>query len=138
MAFYRIEDLLEHRKELAMNACGIFDEEEIGGIDPISYIEQTSGRFFVTVWMFGNKKIYSSMIELLPGEWSEPTAAHGKTFFDVYRFKNIDDIRVDDYGCVITLRTGKKLELKSNCLEGKDAFAFSAHGLVRLWDEYDD
>ena len=88
--------------------------------------------------MFGNKKIYSAVIELRPGELDDPVDGTHRTFFDVYRFKNIDDIRVDDYGCVITLKTGKKLELKSGCLEGADSFKFSAHGLVSLWDEYDD
>ena len=85
MTAYRIEDLLEYRKELAMNACGIFDEEEVGRIEPISYIEYGAGRTFVTVWLFGNKKIYSAMIELLPGEWEDPTVPHGKAFFDVSR-----------------------------------------------------
>lgn len=138
MAYYQIDDLLKSRKQMAMQACSIFDEEEVGRIEPISYIEQSAAHTFVTVWMFGNKKIYSAMIELHPGEWNDPLEAMGRTFFDVYRFKNIDDIRVDDYGCVITLKMGKKLELKSNCLEGLESFKFSAHGLVSLWDEYDD
>ncbi|KAA8823323.1 hypothetical protein EMO92_10200 [Bifidobacterium reuteri] len=138
MAVYSFQEMIRCRKEMAMKACGIFDEEEVGRIDPISYAEKSGDHFFVTVWMFGNKKIYSAMMEILPGNWPDPESGYGRAFFDVYRFKNINDIRVDDYGCVITLNTGKKLELNSNCLEGKDAFAFSAHGLVSLWDEYDD
>lgn len=138
MTSYEIPDLLNHRKELAMRVCGIFDEEEISSIEPISYIEQGRSHTFATVWMFGNRKIYSAMVELLPGSWDDPSEPHGVTFFDVYRFKSIQDIRVDDYGCVITLRTGKKLQLTSDCLEGKEQFQFSARGLVRLWDEYDD
>lgn len=138
MSTYDLNTLLGYRKALAMQVCGIFDEEEVASIDPISYLEQAGGRSFVTVWMFGNKKIYSAMIELIPGAWDDPETPHGKTFFDVYRFKNINDISVDPYGCIITLKTGKKLELKSNCLEGEDGFNFSARGLVNLWDEYDD
>lgn len=121
-----------------MRVCGIFDESEVGEVSPISYIEHSGQHTFATVWMFGNKKIFSAMFELIPGDFEEPTEPHGTQFFDVYRFKNIDDIKVDDFGCVITLRTGKKLELKSNTLEGKDAFTFSAHGLISLWDNYAD
>ncbi|MCI2147973.1 hypothetical protein [Bifidobacterium crudilactis] len=138
MVIGNVQELLQYRKELAMKVCGIFDEDEIGEIDPISYIEQTNEHFFVTVWMFGNKKIYSAMVELIPGDWDDPSEPHGSKFFDVYKFKNIDGIQVDDFGCVITLRGGKKIELKSNSLEGHGSFLFSAHGLVRLWDEYDD
>lgn len=138
MEYFSESELLNHRVAIAMRACGIFDEDEIGAIAPISYSERNGSRTFITVWLFGNKKIYSAMFELLPGGWDDPDEPHGEKFVDVYRFKNIDDIRVDDYGCVITLRTGKKIELKSGCLEGPDSFNFSAHGLVSLWDEYDD
>lgn len=138
MAYVTIQDLVNIRKNIAMRICGIWDEEEISDIEPISYLEEVAGRIYLTVWMFGNKKIYSAMAELIPGEWDDPTDPHGAQFFDVYRFKKIDDIRVDDYGCVISLQNGKKLELKSNSIEGFESFQFSSRGLVRLWDEYDD
>lgn len=138
MAVYTVPQLIDHRKQLAMRVCGILDEEEIGGVDPISYSEMSNGQTFVTVWLFGNKKIFEATIELQPGDFDDPDEPHGQKFYDVYRFKNINDIRVDDYGCVITLNTGKKLELKPECIEGKDSFNDSAHGLVSLWDDYDD
>ncbi len=138
MQLYQLRDLLQFRNDMAMKVCGIFDPDEVGDIYPISYPEPSAGHTFWTIWLFGNKKIYSAMIEPVPGVWDDPLQAMGRTFFDVYRFKNISDIRVDDYGCVITLRTGKKLEMTSNTFEGFDAFQRSARGLVRLWDEYDD
>lgn len=128
---------IDRRKATAMEICGIFDEDEVSRVEPVSYIQQMNGHMMITVWMFGNKKIYSAMFELQPDEAGDATSP-GRTFFDVYRFKNIVDIRVDDFGCVISMRTGKKLELKSNTYEGSESFLNSAHGLVSLWDEYDD
>jgi hypothetical protein len=138
MTYYTFDDLLAHRKGTAMRICGIFDETEVGEVSPISYIEYSGQHTFATVWMFGNKKIFSAMFELIPGDYQDPAEPHGAQFFDIYRFKNVDDIRVDDFGCIIALRSGKKLELKSNAIEGKDNFNFSAHGLVSLWDSYAD
>lgn len=128
---------ISRRKTTAMEICGVFDEDEVNRVEPISYIQELNGHLMVTVWMFGNKKIYSAMFELQP-DVAGNSAPPGRTFFDVYRFKNIVDIRVDDFGCVISMRTGQKLELKSNSFEGQEAFLASAHGLVSLWDEYDD
>ncbi|BDR54207.1 hypothetical protein KIMH_03180 [Bombiscardovia apis] len=137
MTAFENTDIANIRKKAAMQVCGIFDEEEVGRIEPISYIEHSGLHTFITVWMFGNKKIYSAMYEGTSDGTCSPLP-EGRTFFDVYRFKNISDIRLDVYGCVISMKTGKKLELKTNNLEGKESFMMSAHGLVSLWDEYDD
>ena len=75
MPTYDMKELLQHRKEMAMTVCGIFDEEEIGSVEPISYLEPTQEHTFVTVWLFGNKKIYSAMTELIPGDWDSPAAS---------------------------------------------------------------
>ena len=138
MEIVDINSLLELRLSMAMNACGIWDEEEIELVEPISYLEKMGAHTFVTVWLFGFKKIYSAMMELVPGEYDAASDGYGQQFVDVYKFKNIDDIRYDEYGCVITLSRGKKIELKPTTLEGIESFASSCRGLVHLWDEYDD
>lgn len=138
MNYYDIGMLLENRIPLAMKACGIFDEEEIASIEPISYLDTSNpNHTFVTVWMFGYKKIYSGTIELIPGEYEDALDMHGQNFCDVYKYKNIKNIIVDDYGCVITMNDGEKIELIPQSIEDKEAFDYSARGLIRLWDDFD-
>ena len=138
MGQFNLKEISDARKEIAMSVAGIFDPEEVDSIEPISYVESLKGKTYLTVWLFGNKKVHSTTFEAVPGVYEDVTQAIGWSTHDAYRFKNISNLTVDQYGCVISLSDGKKLELKSTSLEGPEDFLFSARGLETLWDEYDN
>lgn len=135
--YYSMENILSERFALARQVAGIFDEEEVSSVDPISYVQVTSNGTYLTVYMFGNKKFYSVVMKVREGEFDDVTGALIDSYFDIFKFKNISKIAVDQLGCVITDNRGKKTQLGTNCCEGAEAFNYSARGLYALWDEYD-
>ncbi|MDF7663260.1 hypothetical protein PT282_01000 [Bifidobacterium sp. ESL0763] len=120
-------------REMAIHLCGA-SPKEVSRVRELTYCEPSGQHFFVTVWLFGNNKLMSAMFD--PNAPLDSLGRPQDGSVEEYEIKSINNVMVDPYGCVITLKNGRKLELKPECMEGPESFNASANGLRSLWHQF--
>jgi len=114
-----------------MKAAGIDYVEEVNEVTPITYTEWRGADQYYSVYFIGERKLHRVVMSVVNG-------AAGPCYADTFRLRNITDVRIDNYGCVIHLSTGKKIELVNSSDEGPVAFMGSVRGLHTRWDDQAD
>jgi len=114
--------------QAAMEAAGIMDPDQVREVTPVTYGEVRGTSQYLTVYFISEKSLFRIVMDVTGGVVQSP-------FADTFRLKNITDIRIDQYGCVISLNTGKKIELVNNSIEGPESFMDSVRGLHTRWDD---
>lgn len=127
------QDFVAQMRERAIHLCGT-SSKEVSRVRELTYCERSGQRVLVTVWLFGNNKLMSALFE--PDAPLDSLGRPQGGAVEEYEIKSINDVMVDPYGCVITLKNGKKLELKPKCMEGPESFNSSANGLKSLWHQF--
>ncbi|EGT4752559.1 hypothetical protein DD097_20135 [Clostridioides difficile] len=139
MIINSVADVMPYRKEIAIksaNIVGLTEIEAIDRIEPLTYEESVGSKEYITVWLFGEKKFYSITIPIQYGEVEDLLGLDTEnTFLSQYLFKNVADIRIDRYGCIIEMINGKKFNLVSKPVEGFDSFCSSVKAVEKRWSE---